>query len=171
MRYALLAFALIGCGGSATGSGLDVERGEAVIIARGHWTYASTEVDVTATLVTERGDGYCSTTAQLVVDKATATPDTYELDPTDCAILNLSEAGDIVLYDSPTGHDWSPEPLKVDTSEELIELGPWTPDEPGAPSYRFTIAAPDCGNDCSCPFLSRRAGSEDMVLDLGQKCE
>jgi hypothetical protein len=164
---------LPGCGGSAVGSELEVEgRGDgAGTTARGSWTYASTEVDVAAVLFTQRGPDGCTTTAELTIDKATAAPERYRLEATDCSVLALTESGDIVLYGSPTGHDWSPEPLRVDTAEELIELGPWTPAEAGAPSYTFTLAAPPCGGDCDCPFLRRRAGSEDLVLELPRSCD
>ena len=170
-----LAFALAACGGRASGSGLEVERAQAdagaVTTTRGTWTYASTEVDVTAVLISERGESHCTTRAALTIDKATAAPESYGLDPTDCSILELSEGGDIVLYGFPTGHDWSPEQLRVDTAEELIELGPWTADRAGAPTYRFTLAAPPCGDECTCPFLRRRADAEDLLLELGRTCE
>jgi hypothetical protein len=163
---------LTACGGTATGSGLEIERAQAgeLTTTRGTWTYASSEVDVVAILVSERGAERCTTRASLSVDKATAAPDRYDLDDTDCSILELSESGDIVFYGSTTGHDWSPEPLRVDTSAELIELGPWTPGA-GAPTYRFTLGAPPCGRDCTCPYLRRRADAEDLVLELGRTCE
>jgi hypothetical protein len=169
MHRAVLLLAVVGCGGNAVSSGLEIQPSSvdaganATTTARGSWTYLSTEVDVAATLLTERGENHCVTTAKLTIDKATAAPDSFTLDATDCAVLSLTEAGDIVLYDSPTGHDWSGEPLRVDTDQELIELGPWTPAEPDAPTYRFMLAAPLCGDDCTCPFLRRRAGSEDLV--------
>jgi hypothetical protein len=175
MRWSLLLFGLLGCGGKATGSGFETERADteagAVTTSRATWKYVSSEVDVTTSLVTERGVDYCTTRANLTIDKANASPDSYHLDETDCSVLALTDGGDIVLYDSPTGHDWSPEPLRVDTDQELVELGPWTPAEPSALTYRFTLAAPPCGGDCSCPFLRRRAGSEDLVLELARDCE
>lgn len=174
-RASILLVAVVGCGGKAASSGFEVERagtaaGE-VATARATWTHLSSEVDVAAALVTERAEGSCKTTANLSIDTATSSPESYRLDETDCAVLSITEAGDIVLYDSPTGHDWSPEPLQVDTDQELIELGPWTSPEPSASTYLFTIAAPECGGDCSCPYLRRRAGNEDLVLEFPRNCD
>ena len=175
MRAYLLLFVPLGCGGNAISSRLEIERDDAdsggVATARGTWTYLSAEVDVTATLLSERSDDRCSTTAKLTVNEATASPVDYRLDETDCSVLALTEGGDIVLYGLPTGHDWSPESLRVDTDAERIELGPWTPSVPNAPSYLFTLAAPPCGGDCTCPYLQRRAGNQDLVLELGRKCD
>ena len=168
----VLALAL-GCGGRATGSKLEVDYddgGSAAMRARASWTYLSPEVDVHATLVSETA-GECLTTASLVVDTATSGPETYRLEPTACSLLELQATGDIVLYGSVTGHDWSTETLRVDTERELIELGPWTPPEPGAAAFRFTLAAPDCGGGCSCPFLRRRTGDQDLMLELARDCD
>jgi hypothetical protein len=170
---ALVAAVALGCGGRATGSKLEVEHddgGAGAIRARASWTYLSPEVDVHATLVTEAG-AECFTTASLVIDTATSGPETYRLEPTACSLLELRDTGDIVLYASPTGHDWSTETLRVDTERELIELGPWTPPEAGAAAFRFTLAAPACGGGCSCPFLRRRTGDQDLVLELARDCD
>jgi len=173
----VLFFALVCCEGRATYSDFDIQHDVAdgsatgLTTSTGSWTYGSWEVDVVVSLVTEREEGGCVTTASLSVDTATASPKRYGLVATDCSVLALTEAGDIVLYGSPTGHDWSTQPLRVDTDRELIVLGPWITPEPEATTYLFTIAAPACGHECSCPSLSRRHGSEDLVLDLGRDCD
>jgi hypothetical protein len=171
----LLLFSLFGCAGKATGAELENERIDtddgAVDVSRATWSHISTNVDVSITLATERGTGRCLTDASLVIDKANAAPQTYRMSDTDCSVLALTEVGDILLYESPTSHDWASVQLRVYTDEELIELGPWMPTQPHAPSYRFTLAAPACGDDCSCPFLRRRAGSQDLLLQLPRHCE
>jgi hypothetical protein len=119
--------------------------------------------------VTTETSEQCVTNARLVVDKATASPAVYTLGETACSVLRLTGTGDIVLYDSPTGHDWSTEALRVDTEAELIELGPWTA-EAGI-TYRFVLSAPECQDGCDCPALRRRADGEDLILPLGQRCD
>jgi hypothetical protein len=175
---AMLAAGLVlaGCAGEPeTTSKLEIlsedggAGGEAPLGVRATWTYRSSDVDVDATLVTEEDEAGCSTSGRLAVNEALATTDVYYLPQTDCSVLRLTETGDIVMYESPTGHDWSTEELRVDTDRELIELGPWSPDAM-ADAYRFILSAPACGNGCSCPSLRRRSGSEELVLELSRDC-
>jgi len=96
----------------------------------------------------------------------------YRLEPTDCAELRLGPDGDLVLLDSPTGHDWSAEAIDVDSDRELIRLGPWH-DPARELSYRFALGAPACSDDsaCECPRLERRAGDELSALALARRCD
>jgi hypothetical protein len=160
-----------GCGDAESTSRLRVEHTDDGDLVRvtADWNYWSSEVDVDLTLETEYPEGGCVTTARLWVNKATETADTYRLDPTDCSVLSLTEGGDIVLHESPTGHDWSTEELFVDTDRERLELGPWT--SPDGVSYRFSLESPPCSNDCECPELTRRAGAQASSLDLGRTCD
>ena len=179
LRSALLVGGLVlaGCGGEPeTTSKLEIltedggAGGAAPVGARATWTYRSSDVDVDATLVTEEDEAGCTTSGRLAVDEALATTDVYYLPETDCSVLRLTETGDIVMYESPTGHDWSAEELRVDTEREIIALGPWTPDAAGAVAYRFILSAPACGSGCSCPSLRRRSGSEELVVELSRDC-
>jgi len=173
-RLAPVLLAALGsaCGDAESKSRLEVERddGGAATSVTATWTYRSSEVDVDLTLTTDYTGMDCVTTARLWVNDATSTADTYRLDPTECSVLALTEQGDIVLRESPTGHDWSTETLSVDTGEERLELGPWTSGDTVAVTYRFTLNAPPCGNDCDCPALRRRAGVQESVLPLGRRC-
>ena len=170
-----VAFAalLAGCGEAETTSDLDVERDPHGNVERATatWTYRSGEVDVDLTLDTDYSGAACVTTARLFVNDAASTAETHVLDDTECSVLALTEAGDIVLREVVTGHDWSTESLDVDTEGERIELGPWTPDADGALTYRFTLSSPPCGEDCECPVLKGRAGSRESVLELGRRCD
>jgi hypothetical protein len=82
----------------------------------------------------------------------------------------LSQDGDLVLFELKTGHDWSTQPLRVDTDQETIELGPWYPDGSDT-AFLFILEAPECGGDCSCARLIRRHGEEEVVLPLGRRCD
>jgi hypothetical protein len=141
---------------------------------RATWTYRSPEVDVDIELVTivSESPEACSTTARLRVDEALAGSDVYRLPPTDCAELRLGSDGDLVLLDSPTGHDWSAEAIDVDSDRELIRLGPWH-DPARQLSYRFALGARACSDDsaCECPRLERRAGDELSALALARRCD
>jgi hypothetical protein len=161
-----------GCGDSEASSWLEVEHDDAGDTTRvtATWTYRSNEVDVDLTLVTDYSGMDCVTTARLWVNDATSAPDTYRLEATECATLALTEEGDIVLRESPTGHDWSSESLRVDTGRSRLDLGPWTAAADGAITYRFTLSSSPCGS-CDCPRLTRRAGSEESSLDLGRRCD
>jgi hypothetical protein len=174
---AVLAFSLPACDSPTSTSRLEIRRadggaldGSSASTIRAIWTYRSSEVDVDATLLTSESADGCVTSGRLVINTATASPTRYTLPDTPCSSLRLTETGDIVMFDLPTEHDWSSEPLKVDTSAELIELGPWTPGVDGGVEYRFTLSAPPCGGGCDCPVLRRRAGDEDLSLPLGQRC-
>ena len=169
---AALALALLSCGEVETTSRLDVDRDDAGEARRvtAEWTYRSGEVDVDLTVITDYSGTGCVTTARLWVNEAAATPETHRLGDTECPVLALTEQGDLVLYGSPTGHDWSKEMLRVDTDRKHIELGPWTAPIAGALTYRFTLSSSPCGTGCDCPTLRRRAGSEESVLDLGRRC-
>jgi hypothetical protein len=171
---AIVAFAVLaGCGDAETSSRLDVERDPDGNVERATatWTYRSGEVDVDLTLNTDYSETTCTTTARLFVNDAASKAETHVLDDTACSVLALTEEGDIVLREIPTGHDWSSEPLHVDTENERIELGPWTPDAAGAVTYRFTLSSPPCGDDCECPVLRGRAGGHESVLELGRRCD
>ena len=174
-NVACFAFAalLASCGDAETTSELDVDRDRDGNTQRvtATWTYRSSEVDVDLTLDTDYSDSTCVTTARLFVNDAASTAETHVLDDTDCAVLALTEQGDIVLYELATGHDWSEEPLHVDTEDERLDLGPWTPNVEGAVAYRFTLSSPPCGDDCECPVLKGRAGSRESVLALGRRCD
>ena len=101
----------------------------------------------------------------------TATAHLYRtLDTLPCAELMLSQDGDVVLFELKTGHDWSTQPLRVDTDQETIELGPWYPDGSDT-AFLFILEAPECGGDCSCARLIRRHGEEEVVLPLGRRCD
>jgi hypothetical protein len=173
---ALLALAC-GCGDATTSSSLEAtgaDGGAADAPQRmaAAWRYRSAEVDVDIDLVTSLGAGACVTTAELRVDEAIAGTERYHLPETDCSTLRLTAAGDLVLYDAPTGHDWASEAIDVDTNRERIRLGPWY-DEQAELTYRFTLAAPECqdDSDCDCPELVRSAGTETLRLALGRRCD
>lgn len=160
------------CGGAKTSASLgSSEASDGGEVYHARWTYRSTEVDIDLDLITQAGvEADCFTTARLVVDEFIATRDSYDLAETPCDVLRLTATGDIVLYESATGHDWSTEQLSVDTDAETIELGPWV-SEAGI-SYTLTLAAPECADDdnCICPFLSRSKNSELSVMELGRDC-
>ena len=171
-----LALWLLACGPDRTGSSLEVENGAAgaggddsrQISAT--WTFRSTEVDIDIIVTTRDSSASCATTGELVMDEALAPIERYVLKRTGCATLRLTVGGDIVLYGLATGYDWSDEQLDVDTDRETIELGPCTP--PGSTSpVRFTLSAPECGNDCTCAQLTRRWGARADTLSLGKKCD
>jgi hypothetical protein len=162
-----------GCGDARTSSKFEQrDAGDAGAQLRASWKYRSPEVDVDIELVTADASDGCTTTARLRVDEALAGTDVYRLPPTDCAQLRLGEDGDLILLDSPTGHDWSAEPLDVDGEREAIRLGPWH-DAVRAISYRFALSAPECSDDpgCDCPRLERRAGDELTSLSFRRRCD
>jgi hypothetical protein len=163
-----------GCADARTSSSFERSAADAggALQLRAAWTYRSAEVDVDIELVTVEAEDSCSTTARLRVDEALAGSDVYRLPPTACAELRLGRDGDLVLLDSPTGHDWSAEALDVDTERELIRLGPWH-DEARQISYRFALAAPPCSDDsdCECPRIERRAGDAVSSLALAPRCD
>jgi hypothetical protein len=167
-----LVVALAGCGGVDASSRLEIEHDDAGDTTRvtGDWTYRSAEVDVDLTVTTDYSGTGCVTTARLWVNEAAASPETHRLRATACPMLALTEQGDIVLHDSPTGHDWSTEELRVDTERKHIELGPWTASTADAVTYRFTLSSSPCGTSCDCPTLRRRAGGMESVLELGRRC-
>ncbi|MBN1605568.1 MAG: hypothetical protein JW940_02990 [Polyangiaceae bacterium] len=162
----------LACGSDRTGSSLEVEDGAGADSRQisATWTYRSTEVDVDIILSTKESSKSCATTGVLVMDEALAPIERYVLEQTDCATLRLTDSGDIVLYGQATGYDWAEEQLDVDTDRETIELGPCTPQDSTSP-VRFTLSAPDCGNDCTCAQLTRRWGGQAVTLPLGKKCD
>lgn len=167
---ALSVSSAVSCGDAASSSQLDVgltEEHEPRIEAR--WSYQSPEVDVELVVVTVEAER-CTTTARLRIDEAIAGTDIYRLPDTPCEVLRITDAGDLVLHASPTGHDWSGEALRVDTDRERIRLGPWTSSEEPPHSYRFELSAPDCG-DCVCPVVERmRDDGQMLTMDLGRDC-
>ena len=177
-RGGLLAMALVlvtaSCGSShpagkltRTITGSDVEL-------HAQWKYKSVEVDVVLTVVTRRGPDSCTSVGTLSVDQALSSTMHYDLAPTDCSELELTDEGDIVLQGEPTGHDWVDEMLSVDTGKKVITLGPVTlSDADGSDvSYAFTLSSPPCADDpsCSCGVLRRVAGTLSTDLSLGRRC-
>jgi hypothetical protein len=177
-RFALftaLGAALSACGDEATESDHQVTETDDGLVYASQWSYRSFDVDVDLWLTTQLRDESCITTAALRVNDVISATDTYKLDPTDCTVLMLTEAGDIVLYEQPTGHRWADEALRVDTEAEVISLGPASViDEAGeSQTYRFTLAAPECpdDDDCECGALARFAGDTRQELPLGRVCD
>jgi hypothetical protein len=172
--WLLAAGLLAACGSPSTRSSLDASQDGADagdgsgLTVQAKWQYRSTAVDVDLALATTTSEQGCFSSGKLVIDKLTAARSTYANEQLNCADLRLSDAGDIILYDLATGHDWSQESLDVDTDREAIELGPWLAE--GADPILFTISAPSCGGGCDCPELRRSVGSETVVLPLGRRC-
>jgi hypothetical protein len=166
----------LACGGARTSSSLDIEHGEggasgrAPTTARAEWDYRSPEVDVDITLTTTESETACATSARLVIDEALSSSETYSLEGLSCEELRLSTAGDIVMLGFETGHDWSTEPLVVDTSAETIHLGPWISETADA-GYAFALSAPECGSSCTCAKLVRSYGDQALTLPLGRRCD
>jgi hypothetical protein len=173
-RAVAAALCMLGCEDDDASSRLDVTRKDDTVQRRAEWTYRSFEVDVTLVFVTRVSPESCVSTGTLTVDDALSAKALYELLPTDCAELELTETGDIVLKGDPTGHDWSLESLSVDTDAEVVTLGPVTLEnaEGQALSYRFTLSSPECPDDrdCSCGLLRRVAGTMNLDLSLGRRC-
>src|SRR5690349_9553674 len=127
-RGGLFVLALVGvaCGDDDASSRLQVTRHDDTVGRRAQWDYRSFEVDVVLTLVTRVDAESCTSTGTLTVDDALSSKARYDLAPTDCSELELTEQGDIVLKGAPTGHDWTLVSLSVDTDAEIITLGPVT---------------------------------------------
>lgn len=172
-----------GCGGSETSSRLRIDEDAGTTRLESEWHYDSFEVDVDLELATEDGGDACSTTAVLDVNDVVSAADRYLLAPTGCDVLRLTADGDIVLFDSETGLDWSREALRVDTDNEVISLGPVTTTSgaggagaagaAGSVTYRFALSAPPCPEQpsCDCGKLERSGGEETLALPLGKNCD
>jgi hypothetical protein len=177
MRFSVVLVALLpACGGSETDSTLSTRETEEGTLFESKWTYRSFEVDVDLRLGTRWTDAGCSTTARLSVNDVVSARESYTLAPTECSILQLTESGDIVLFEHETGYNWAEEELAVDTSDEVITLGPVTRADASSGEtvrYAFTLAAPPCpdDDDCSCGALVRHANADRLELPLGKKCE
>jgi hypothetical protein len=170
----LLSALSLGCSDPDTSGHLTKTQNDHEVELRAEWTYTSFEVDVDLTVTTLVGSDSCASTGTLVVDDALSAKRTYSLPPTDCSELELTDGGDIVLQDDPTGHDWVNERLSVDTDAEVITLGPATlKDADGNDvSYRFTLSSPPCPDapSCKCGILRRVAGTMTLDLSLGRRC-
>jgi hypothetical protein len=170
-----LAVALSACGNEVTDSDHQIIETDDGVRFASEWSYRSFDVDVDLWLTSELRGESCVTTAALRVNDVISATNTYKLDPTDCTVLMLTEQGDIVLYEQPTGHRWADEALHVDTSAEVISLGPASViDDAGqSQTYRFSLAAPECpdDDDCDCGALTRFAGDTRMDLPLGRVCD
>lgn len=173
----LLSFGLLAwsCGGDEAKSKLTrTQTTDDTVELRADWTYESFKVDVALTLVTRVGTDSCVSTGALSVDDAVSAKKHYELMPTDCSVLELSDGGDIVLQGESTGYDWVNESLSVDTDKEVISLGPVTGTDADGNSvtYLFTLSSPHCADDssCECPILRRIANGKNLDLSLGRRC-
>ncbi len=133
------------------------------------WSYRSGDVDIDASLATERVGGSCETVGRLLINKVLSPAERYSTDVLDCTDLELTATGDIRLYQLATGHDWSTEDLLVDRDREILSLGPWSPPEASG-AYRVELSAPDCGR-CACPQIVLRHTGEDVFLPLGRDCD
>lgn len=171
-RLGLLLLALLppalACSDASTASSLEIEPLEDGTAVSASWQYKSSSVDVSVALVTTRTSDGCASFARLVVDEAASGADIYRKELR-CEELELTSKGDLVLMGAPTEHDWSREPIEVDTASERIHLGPWQAGT-DTPSYRFTLLSRPCGG-CACPELFRDADGERLTLPFGRFCE
>jgi hypothetical protein len=173
---------LLALGALSWGCGDDASRGQLVVTkpaddtteVRAHWPYASFEVDVDLLLVTRSSPEGCVSTARLTVDEALSSVTHYDLAPTACSELELTETGDIVVNADPTGHNWADESLAVDTDKKLIILGPaeGTDATGERMTYTFTLSSPPCPDqpECSCGVLRRSSSGGNVDLSLGKRC-
>lgn len=173
-RLLVASLLALGCEDDDASSRFDVTTKGDLVERRAEWTYRSFEVDATLVLVTRVTPESCISIGSLTVNDALSPKQLYELMPTECPMLELTESGDIVLQGDATGHDWSRESLSVDTDAEIITLGPvtLTNAEGLAASYRFTLSSPACPDDsaCQCGLLRRIAGTMNLDLSLGRRC-
>lgn len=170
----LVALLSLSCEGEKSWATLEISTSDAGIpTIQGRWFYTSSEVDVELRVNTFDSDAGCTTSGRLKIDEMLAKAERYYLEPTECDVLELSSDGDIILYDSPTGHDWTTEPLRADTDAEKLELGPWSGQEPGSTTYLFELSAPVCpdDDDCDCPRILRTADRRRSILELGRRCD
>jgi hypothetical protein len=148
------------------------------------WHYGSFEVDVDLELTTTRATAAssCVSTARLGIDKLSDRPEVYELPAIACAELLVTERGDIVLFDRPTGYDWTAEALQVDRDREQLRLGPrGLPPRSDAPagdaaeleSHAFVAGREPCEGDpaCHCIIVSHYIDGEQTNLPLQAVCE
>ena len=144
------------------------------ITDRYSWRYRSFKVDVDLVVETVQDPNGCSTKATLEVDELASFSDRFRLPPTSCETLQLTAAGDIVLYTRETGIDWREEDLKVDTGSERVRIGPVTRQSDSGPIlFQFVMAGPACDDDsdCRCGYIESRQGSEYERLALGRTCD
>jgi hypothetical protein len=167
LRASVLCVLLLACSDARTASSLRVDVVDGGTAVSASWQYASSSVDVNVALVSTRTTE-CTTFTRLWIDKAASGADTYRKELS-CTELELTAQGDLVLLGEPTEHDWSIEPLEVDTASERVHLGPWQARQ-GEPSYRFTLHSRPCGN-CECPELYRSKDGERIALALGRFCD
>ena len=144
--------------------------GAPAIEIRASWSYRSGDVDVDVGLGTTRQGSRCESTGRVMINKIGSPLRRHYTDPIPCEKLELSTEGDILLYQQPTGHDWSDEELSVNRDREVLSLGPWHPPEDESRSYRFELSEPDCGS-CTCPRLVRRTEIGNALLELGRNCD
>jgi hypothetical protein len=170
----LLGSVAAGCA-DATGNKLTrTEPTDGGVELRADWSYESFKVDVSLTLSTRVASDACVSTGALSVDEALSAKTYYDLPPTDCGVLELSDGGDIVLEGEATGHDWADEALSVDTDAKVISLGPvTTTDADGnAVTYRFTLSSAPCPDapNCQCGMLRRIANDATIEVPLSRRC-
>ncbi len=173
---AALSALVLGCGGDPDAGGRLVvtKPDDETTELRATWPYASFEVDVELVLVTTITPEGCTSRGTLTVDEALSAVTRYSLAPTDCSELELTETGDIIIKGDPTGHDWIPESLSVDTDDEVITLGPATgKNADGEPTtYVFALSSPPCPEQpsCGCGLLRRVSAARILELSLGRRC-
>lgn len=153
-------------GGGTPGSG-----GAGVEQIQANFSYRSSSIDVDATLITHHSPEGCFSSGRLLIDKFASRADRYVLDDVPCAELELATSGDILFYGSPSGHDWTKEALHVDTSREIISLGPWSPEGAVGGSTTIELSAPSCGGSCDCARMVRRSGEETLMIELARRCD
>jgi hypothetical protein len=169
----LVGLLVASCGDASTDSSFVVTEsdGSGALKLDAVWRYRSPKVDIDIMLTTIEDSETCSTTARLSVDKAVVGTVLHRIGPVGCSEVRLTDMGDLVLHGQTTGHDWSIEPLDVDTDRELIRLGPWL-DVASNTDYRFTLASPKCKArpSCECPRLDRDANGDRISLEFGSDC-
>jgi hypothetical protein len=169
-----LAFSLaMACADASTESNLVVTPAteDSPEIIQADWKYGSGEVDVQVSLRTTRGEP-CVSIGRVRVNEALEDVTHYYTPDTACDVLRIEANGDVVMNDGVTGHDWSREPLAVDTDRERIHLGPWR-DEAHDIVYELVLSAPPCedDHDCDCPRLERLENDTRTLLEFERRCD
>jgi hypothetical protein len=176
-RHTALLWLLVACADASTVSKLDITPATASTpeIIDAEWSYASGEVDVQVSLRTTRSSPRqepCVSIGRVRIDEALEDVQHYYTPELACDVLRIDRNGDVVVNDAATGHDWSAEPLDVDTERERIHLGPWR-DAGRAITYELVLSAPPCedDHDCDCPRLTRHENEARVQLDFERRCD